>query len=83
MFDVEYGLFDKSLNFVQNTDTLITLGNRNAKNKERTLECTVAYSNIGSRFPNHDFYINLVKLFRILTYTLSSFFSPPLTNSIS
>jgi len=43
-------------NFIQYTDNLITLGNTSAKNKGR--ECTIAYNNIESRFPDHVFYIN-------------------------
>jgi len=38
-----------ALNFIHNTDILITLGNMSAKNKG--LERTIAYNNIESRFP--------------------------------
>jgi len=55
MFDVEYGLFDKLC--IQKTDNLITLGNTSAENKR--LECTIAYNNIESRFPDlKKLYIN-------------------------
>jgi len=37
---------------IQNTNTLITLGNKILENKG--LECTDANNNIESRFPNHD-----------------------------
>jgi len=45
-------------NFIQNmSDNLITLGNTNAENKG--LECTIAYNNVESRFPNHVFLYQL------------------------
>jgi len=49
MFDVEYGVF------LQTPIFEILLGTI-AQNKG--LECTIAYNNIESGFPNHVFYIN-------------------------
>jgi len=47
------------LNFIQNTDHLITLENTSAKNKGLEHDYTIAYyNNIESRLLNHVFYIN-------------------------
>jgi len=61
-------------NYIQNTDILITLGNKSAKNKG--LECTIAYNNIESAFHNHVFYINfgINQPFFKLLFILHSFF---------
>jgi len=50
-------------NFIQNPDNLITLGHTSAENKG--LECTIAYDNIESRFPNYVFFISTLNLFSI------------------
>jgi len=42
-------------NYIQNTDNIITLGNT-YECRKKGLECTIAYTNIESGFPNHFLY---------------------------
>jgi len=53
MFDVEYGPLCTKL--YSKPNILISLGNTSAEHNG--IECTVAYSNIESRFPNIYIYI--------------------------
>jgi len=49
-------------NFIQNTDILITRGNKSAEIKG--FECAIAYNNTESTFLHHVFYINFDKVNR-------------------
>jgi len=48
-----------ALKFIQNTDSLITLGNTSAESKR--LGCTIAYNNIESTLPHHVFLYKILR----------------------
>jgi len=59
-------------NFIQNTNILITFGKTSVENIG--LECTIAYNNIESRFPNHC--QNIVKITTLLQREFSQICNP-------